>query len=191
MIRSRQRRGRGDPQPASADIMEGVWNGRWNPRKQNVAGNGVHDGAVTGDADEGQAGKGDAVLHARACDRGDDPRCAVCLEEVGDGSTGATAAFAVSAIVAGGGDKTGLPSGVDPNGCDDKPSSICAGGASGAGCGGLGTRVRGSTPVTPREALEIKADIGSVEGSLAATDYACARGRLAYLPCGHRFHSHW
>lgn len=71
MIRSRQRQGRGDPQPASAAIMQGVWTGRWDPAK---------NGGSSGGATQGR--------HARSCSNGDgNPRCAVCLEEVGGGET--------------------------------------------------------------------------------------------------------
>ncbi|CAM9858770.1 unnamed protein product [Scytosiphon promiscuus] len=72
MIRSRQRQGRGDPQPASAAIMEGVWNGRWDPAKSCGGGGGKEGRARTpSDSDSGSGG--------------DSSRCAVCLEEVVEG----------------------------------------------------------------------------------------------------------
>lgn len=71
MIRSRQRQGRGNPQPASAAIMEGVWNGRWDPAKIGGGGGG---GETEGNGGGPGGGNGD-----------DGSRCAVCLEEVVEG----------------------------------------------------------------------------------------------------------
>ncbi|CAN0515821.1 unnamed protein product [Ectocarpus sp. 12 AP-2014] len=129
MIRSRQRQGRGDPQPASAAIMEGVWTGRWDPAKNG--------GSSGGDATQGR--------HARSRGNGDcNPRCAVCLEEVS------------------GGEPT-----VD-------------GGALGREGGGEAAA-----------AADWTADIGSDEGLRAeTTESVHASGSFAYLPCGHRFHTH-
>ncbi|CBJ26996.1 TPR repeat-containing protein [Ectocarpus siliculosus] len=130
MIRSRQRQGRGDPQPASAAIMEGVWTGRWDPAK--------NDGTSGGGATQGR--------HVRSRSNGDgNPRCAVCLEEVG------------------GGEPT-----VD-------------GGALGREGGGGAAAA----------AADWTADIGSEEGLRAETaESVHASGSFAYLPCGHRFHTH-
>eukprot|EP00903_Cladosiphon_okamuranus_P014487 g13438.t1 len=73
MIRSRQRQGRGDPQPASATIMKGIWSGRWDP-SNNEGGGGCGGGA----------GSGEVKGHTRSrSGSGDNPRCAVCLEEIG------------------------------------------------------------------------------------------------------------
>ncbi|CAM9712527.1 unnamed protein product, partial [Hapterophycus canaliculatus] len=77
MIRSRQRQGRGDPQPASAAIMEGVWNGRWDPAKIEAEGRG---GDIGGNGKGGGGGGGG----------GDSSRCAVCLEEVVGGGAEAS-----------------------------------------------------------------------------------------------------
>eukprot|EP00752_Nemacystus_decipiens_P007816 g6981.t1 len=127
MIRSRQRQGRGDPQPASATIMEGVWSGRWDPAK---------NGGGTG--------------HTRSrSGSGDNPRCAVCLEEVGLGAPGS-----------GGGEDAGS----EMSGRD-------------------GVRVAAG-------AGDWTADIGSEEARLSAAENAHGKGSFAYLPCGHRFHTH-
>lgn len=131
LIRSRQRQGRGEPQPASAAIMEGVWNGRWEPSK-SLSG----DGAINGDGFSPDGNN-------RNNSRGDDPRCAVCLEEI---------------RVRGNDSSPGLhEDGRDESG----------------------------------ETVEVKADIGSEEAVREQTEDSRSRGRVAYLPCGHRFHTHW
>lgn len=93
MIRSRQRQGRGDPQPASADIMEGVWDGRWDPAK---IGNGNHMEGEDGNS-SGNSTSGD-----------DSSRCAVCLEEVVEGGGRAEGRYVVASGAGGsaGGDWT-------------------------------------------------------------------------------------
>ena len=151
MIRSRQRQGRGDPQPASAAIMEGVWTGRWDPVKNGGGENGDLGGGGDGD---GGVSKG----HARSrSGSGDNPRCAVCLEEVGGGGMmlGETLEAAASA---------------------------------GGGYGYARDEERGSASLG---AGDWTADIGSEEASLAETRNAPANRSFAYLPCGHRFHTHW
>ncbi len=161
MIRSRQRQGRGDPQPASAAIMEGVWTGRWDPAKNS--GGGGNDGGL-GDGSSGGSGDGGGLSRGHVRSRsgsGDNPRCAVCLEEVGGpevvpGETGEVAGSAADGRGPG-------------DGRDEGKGSACP--SFGAG--------------------DWTADIGSEQASLAETQNAHAKRSFAYLPCGHRFHTHW
>ena len=88
MIRTRQRQGRASLQPASAAIMEAVWNGRWDPEADNGAGSPRRLGGSAGvEGGEDSAAQGN---HVRNRSRGDDTRCAVCLEEVGVESSSAS-----------------------------------------------------------------------------------------------------
>lgn len=141
MIRSRQRQGRGEPQPASAAIMKGVWNGRWDPSKTASGSEG--DGEMSGD---GLSPDDNSRNHSR----GDDPRCAVCLEEIGIG---------------GGNDSS--------PGLHEDSMAVCDGRDENG------------------KMVDVKADIGSDEAVREQTKDARSRGRVAYLPCGHRFHGHW
>ena len=137
MIRSRQRQGRGDPQPASAAIMDGVWTGRWDPTKNSGSGSGSDNSGERGQT-RSRSGSGD------------NPRCAVCLEEIG-------------AAAASGSDDTGFG-------------------------GGDGEEFKGLVAAGPSDWT---ADIGSAEAGLAGAETAHSKGSFAYLPCGHRFHTHW
>ena len=112
--------------------MEGVWSGRWDPTK-NGAGSG-----------------GDQKGHTRNRSRsGDNPRCAVCLEEVGT-------------VAASSSEKAG--------------SELC------------GVEAKG---LVPPATSYWTADIGSEEARLAGAESTHANDSFAYLPCGHRFHTHW
>lgn len=158
MIRSRQRQGRGDPQPASTDIMDGVWSGRWDPAKRSGDG-GSGDGEGGGGDAGGDETSSSEVRASRSSRRGDDPRCAVCLEEVGGGGGSSVGESA-------GGTDVAAESGPEEKEEEEETSQ--------------GLEVGG----------EFTADIGSNGAEKAETD-AHARGRFAYLPCGHRFHTHW
>lgn len=134
--------------------MDGVWNGRWDPSRNGSAG---------GNSSPADSGTNGAQGHTRSNSRGDDPRCAVCLEAVGV----------------------------------EESSSKVEGGARrmatrGLKAGGKATDVvletgRGGLAVC----RNLTAEIGSEEAVRAETEESHARGRLAYLPCGHRFHTHW
>lgn len=146
MIRSRQRQGRGDPQPASAAIMEGVWTGRWDPTKNG----GVDNDGV------------DETGHARSrSGRGDNPRCAVCLEEVGGGGAAAAAG--------------------------DNEETV----AERAECTLQGRVGEGVVGPVITIADDWTAAIGSEETVHAGAENVHAKGSFAYLPCGHRFHTSW
>lgn len=189
MIRSRQRQGRGDPQPASKAIMDGVWNGRWDPSNYpDSTGKNAGEGSR-----EGISGRGG---HVRTESRGmDDPRCAVCLEEVEvvQSSLKEVAADAQDTAVgraehaSGLSGKTGSGE-AEASGCQVHVSDdqqVAGEVDTNALCGTL------ALVAADDEEEEINADIGTEEAQKAEAGDLRAWGRLAYLPCGHRFHTHW
>lgn len=130
--------------------MEGVWNGRWDPIKN-----------LRGSEDNSEMSGDDFTADGnnRNHSRGDDSRCAVCLEEVGVGGNDSSSSGSASV-----------------SGLHGDSMAVCDG--------------RGENG-EPSLTVEVKADIGSEEAVRAQTEDTRARGRVAYLPCGHRFHTHW
>lgn len=176
MIRCRQRHGRGEPQPASKAIMDGIWDGRWGPENHSA-----EVGAATG-KDTPSGGEGFTGTRSR----GDDPRCAVCLEEVepvvdaSDEAGGVLVSLSSSAVYAGSlGTSSRAICRNEVGGMDGGVADQALGSANGLGLGGV--------LVVP----DIDAEIGSEEARMEEEGNLKGRGRLAYLPCGHRFHAHW
>lgn len=165
MIRSRQRQGRGEPQPASKPIMDGIWDGQWGPENHPVE----IDAATGKDAPAREGYTGTRR-------RGDDPRCAVCLEEV-EPVVGARdeAGSLGSAGDAGRAIRRDEVWGMMDGGVADRALES----ADGLGLGGV------------LVVADIDAEIGSEEARMEEAGDLKGRGRLAYLPCGHRFHVHW